>query len=87
MFGAYNGAMVAFLTEIVPAHLRASGFSVAFSTATAIFGGFTPAVSTALVHATGNRAVPGLWLTAAAVISFLAVIVARPAPEPEPQAA
>jgi len=83
VFGAYNGAMVAFLTEIVPAHLRASGFSVAFSTATAIFGGFTPAISTALVHATGNKAVPGLWLTAAAAISLTAVLFARPADEPQ----
>ncbi len=83
IFGGYNGALVAYLTEIVPANLRASGFSLAFSAATAIFGGFTPAISTALVHATGNRAVPGLWLTAAASLSLLAVFLAR-ALEPEP---
>jgi MFS family permease len=81
VFGSYNGAMVAYLTEIVPQSLRASGFSIAFSTATALFGGFTPAISTLLVHATGNRAVPGLWLTAAAAISLAAVTIARPAAE------
>ena len=73
--------MVAYLTEIIPPEVRASGFSLAFSLATAVFGGFTPAVSTLLVHATGNRAVPGLWLSAAAAISLTATFFAKPAPE------
>ncbi|HEX4198587.1 MAG TPA: MFS transporter [Caulobacteraceae bacterium] len=81
IYGSYNGAMVVFLTEIIPGSLRASGFSLAYSLATAIFGGFTPAVSTALVHATGNRAIPGLWLTAAAVIGLAASLIAKPAEE------
>jgi MFS family permease len=81
IFGSYNGAMVVFLTEIIPGSLRASGFSLAYSLATAVFGGFTPAISTALVHATGNRAVPGLWLTAAAAIGLAASLVAKPAGE------
>jgi MHS family citrate/tricarballylate:H+ symporter-like MFS transporter len=80
VFGGYNGALVAYLTEIVPQSLRAAGFSVAFSTATALFGGFTPAISTFIVHTTGNHAAPGLWLAAAAAISLLAVLIARPAP-------
>jgi len=81
VFGGYNGALVAYLTEIIPGAVRASGFSLAFSLATALFGGFTPAISTLLVHATGNRAVPGLWLTAAAAISLTATLFARPADE------
>ena len=62
IFGSYNGAMVVALTEIVPVHVRTSGFSVAYSLATATFGGFTPAVVTYLIHATDNRAIAGLWL-------------------------
>jgi len=81
VFGGYNGALVAYLTEIIPPAVRASGFSLAFSLATAVFGGFTPAVSTLLVHATGNRAVPGLWLMAAAAISLTATFFAKPAEE------
>ena len=81
VFGGYNGALVAYLTEIIPASVRASGLSLAFSLATALFGGFTPAISTLLVHATGNRAVPGLWLTAAAAISLVATLFAKPAEE------
>ncbi len=46
-FGMYNGAMVAALTEVMPVYVRTVGFSLAFSLATAIFGGLTPAISTA----------------------------------------
>ncbi len=45
IYGSYNGAMVVFLTEIMPADVRTTGFSLAYSLATAIFGGFTPAIS------------------------------------------
>ncbi len=75
MFGGYNGAMVVYLTEIMPPEVRTTGFSLAFSLATAIFGGFTPAISTYLIHETGNRAVPGLWLSFAAALGLIATIV------------
>ena len=38
LYGCYNGAMVVFLTEIMPAAVRASGFSVAYSLAGAVLG-------------------------------------------------
>ncbi len=62
LYGSYNGAMVVALTEIVPAHVRTTGFSLAYSLATALFGGFTPLISTWLIEATGNRAAPAFWL-------------------------
>ena len=82
MYGSYNGAMVVFLTEIMPIDVRTSGFSLAYSLATAVFGGFTPAISTYLIHFTGNRAVPGLWLSFAAACGLLAALLARPQQEP-----
>ena len=60
LFGSYNGAMVVALTEMMPVEVRAAGFSLAYSLATALFGGFTPAVSTWLIEATGDKAAPGL---------------------------
>jgi len=78
IYGSYNGAMVVFLTEIMPVSVRTSGFAVAYSLATAIFGGFTPAISTYLIHVTGNRAVPGLWLSFAAACGLVASLLARP---------
>jgi MFS family permease len=79
LYASYNGAMVVFLTEIVPARIRASGFSLAYSLATAVFGGFTPAISQGLIRLTGDRAMPGVWLSAAAVLGLLAALIARPA--------
>jgi MFS family permease len=78
IYGSYNGAMVVFLTEIMPVDVRTTGFALAYSLATAIFGGFTPALSTFLIHVTGNRAVPGLWLSFAAVCGLLATLLAAP---------
>ncbi|WP_185747778.1 MULTISPECIES: MFS transporter [Bosea] len=76
IYASYNGAMVVALTEIIPVELRTTGFSVAYSLATALFGGFTPAVSTYLIEATGNRAVAGLWLMFAAACGFVATLIA-----------
>ena len=78
LYGSYNGAMVVFLTEIMPVEVRTSGFALAYSLATAIFGGFTPALSTYLIHVTDNKAVPGLWLSFAALCGLFASMLARP---------
>ncbi len=77
LYGSFNGAMVVFLTEIMPENVRTVGFSLAYSLATAIFGGFTPAVCTYLIHATGNKAIPGAWLSFAAACGLTAAIVLR----------
>lgn len=74
LYGGYQGVMVVTLTEIMPAEVRATGFSLAYSLAQAIFGGFTPAICTYLIHETGNRAMPGLWLACAAVFSIIGTL-------------
>jgi hypothetical protein len=56
IYGMYNGAMIPALTEIMPAEVRVAGFSLAYSLATAVFGGFTPVISTALIEYTGDKA-------------------------------
>jgi MHS family citrate/tricarballylate:H+ symporter-like MFS transporter len=73
-FGLYNGAMVARLTEIMQTSTRTLGFSLAFSLATSLFGGFTPLISTVLIKATGNKAAPALWLCFAAAVSLVGVL-------------
>ena len=75
LYGSYNGAMVVALTEIVPASVRTVGFSLCYSLATALFGGFTPAISTALIEMTGDKAAPGLWMTFAAVCGLVATLM------------
>ncbi|MBR1221047.1 MFS transporter [Bradyrhizobium sp. U87765 SZCCT0131] len=75
LYGSYNGAMVVALTEIVPASVRTAGFSLAYSLATALFGGFTPAVATTLIQRTGNNASPALWLIFAAACGLVATLM------------
>lgn len=75
IFGAYNGAMVVSLSEIMPKNVKALGFSFSYSIAVAIFGGFTPAVSTYLIEKTSNPASPAFWLTFAAICSFVASLI------------
>jgi MFS family permease len=82
-FGLYNGALIPLLAEIMPREVRTAGFSLAFVTATAIFGGFTPAICTYLIEITGNGAAPGLWLSLAAAISLAAALVLSNAPRPQ----
>jgi len=74
IYGSYNGAMVVYLTEIMPPDVRASGFSLAYSLATALFGGFTPAIATYLIEATHNKAMPGVWLSCAAAVGLIATL-------------
>lgn len=74
LYASYNGAMVVALTEVVPASVRTAGFSLAYSLATALFGGNTPAISTALIAWTGDKAAPGIWLSFAAACGLLATL-------------
>ncbi|KHK51827.1 citrate-proton symporter [Ralstonia sp. A12] len=80
LYGSYNGAMVVTLTEIMPPEVRTTGFSLAYSLATAIFGGFTPAIATWLIHETGNKAMPGVWVSFAALCGLIATLaIVKPA--------
>jgi len=77
IFGLYNGAMIPLLAEIMPQKVRTTGFALAFVTATAIFGGFTPTINTALIELTGNLAAPALWVSLAAAISLTGALLSR----------
>jgi MHS family citrate/tricarballylate:H+ symporter-like MFS transporter len=74
IFASYNGAMIPALTEVMPEDVRSSGFSLAYSLATALFGGFTPFIATALIQATGARAIPAVWLSFAATCGLCATL-------------
>jgi MHS family citrate/tricarballylate:H+ symporter-like MFS transporter len=75
LYASYNGAMVVALTEVMPVRVRTAGFSLAYSLATAIFGGFTPAVSTWLIEITNDKAAPGYWMSAAAASGLVATLL------------
>lgn len=75
VYAGYNGAMIVYVTEIMPASVRTAGFSIAYSLATAVLGGFTPAIATYLIHVTGNKAMPGVWLSVAAALGLTAALI------------
>jgi len=75
LYASYNGAMVVALTEVMPVEVRTAGFSLAYSLATAIFGGFTPAIATWLIEVTSDKAAPGLWMSFAAVCGLIATLI------------
>ena len=77
VYASYNGALVVFITEIIPIEVRIVGFSLAYSLATSVFGGFTPAITTYLIHVSGNPAIPGLWLSFAAACGLAATFAVR----------
>jgi MFS family permease len=72
LYGIYAGASHVFLTEIMPVEICTTGYSFAHSSAIAVFGGFTPAICTYLIHVSGNRAAPGLWMSLAAACGMIA---------------
>ena len=74
IYGCYNGAMVVYLTEVMPVSVRTSGFSLAYSLATVV-GGMTPAIATGLIKWSGDSAIPGAWMSAAAIVGLVAVLL------------
>jgi MFS transporter, MHS family, citrate/tricarballylate:H+ symporter len=73
IYACYNGAMVVALTEIIPASVRTSGFSLAYSLATTL-GGSSLLISTWLIAHTGDKAAPGYWMSFAAVCGLIATL-------------
>lgn len=73
IYGWYNGAMVVALTEVVPSTVRTTGFSLAYSLATTL-GGSSLAISTWLIHATGDKAAPATWMSFGALCGLSAAI-------------
>lgn len=73
----FDGPMNAAMAELFPASMRYGGVSLAYNISVAIFGGLTPYFSSWLIKASGNDTAPAFWVIAAAVISLIAVVVAR----------
>jgi len=73
IYACYNGAMVVALTEVIPASVRTSGFSLAYSLATTL-GGSSLFISTWLIERTNDKAAPGLWMSFAALCGLVATL-------------
>lgn len=76
-----SSAMPAFNVEALPRHVRCTALSSGYNLAQAVFGGTVPMVAVALISATGYKLAPSLYLTGAALVSFLVVLTNRMQPE------
>jgi MHS family proline/betaine transporter-like MFS transporter len=74
MLVCFEGAGPATLPALFPTEIRAGALSVAFNLGVSLFGGTTPLIVQALVHATGSLVVPGFYLAAAGVLGAVAVL-------------
>jgi MHS family proline/betaine transporter-like MFS transporter len=64
------------LGELFPTAVRATGVSLSYSAGVTIFGGFTPAVITALLAYSGNKMAIAYYLIGAAVVSAIPIVLA-----------
>lgn len=69
------GSFYAALAESLPSSIRSSGFGATYSIAIAAFGGTTQLVVTWLIHVTGSALAPAWYLTGAACLGQIALML------------
>jgi MFS family permease len=77
MMGLVYGPLGAFLPSLFPARVRYTGASVTFNVGGIIGGGLTPMAAQWLAER-GGLGLVGLYLSGAALVSFLALLALRP---------
>jgi MFS family permease len=77
MMGLVYGPLGAFLPSLFPARVRHTGASVTFNVGGIIGGGLTPMAAQWLADR-GGLGLVGLYLSGAALVSFLALLALRP---------
>jgi len=73
----YAAPMPTLLGEMFPARMRSAGMSIAYTMGVVVFGGFAQLLLEWLIERTGNPTIPGIYLAATSVITFLALVVIR----------
>jgi MFS transporter, MHS family, proline/betaine transporter len=75
---AYQGPMPAFLCDLYPPELRATGVAVVHDVTATVLNGFTPFMITLFVTLTGSAIVPGVYIAIVAGIASLCVRALAP---------
>lgn len=73
----FSGPAPAAISEIFPTRGRSTWMSSSYALAVAIFGGFAPYISQALIDLTGSKMAPTAYVMVAAVVSFLTIMPLR----------
>jgi MHS family proline/betaine transporter-like MFS transporter len=82
-----SGPIYGLIGSLFPPEVRSSGLSVGYNVSVLLFGGFAPFITTWLIAVTGDRHMPGLYVTAGAVISLSALLIRWPRGERLPEGA
>jgi MHS family proline/betaine transporter-like MFS transporter len=72
--GGFLGVQPALMVEAVPLKVRCTAIALGYNVTLGVVGGLSPLVATWLVSRTGNVLSPALMVSAAAAISFAAVL-------------
>jgi len=71
------GSAPAMLSEQFRVEYRVSAHAVAFNIGIGIFGGTAPMIAMALIRKTGNQMAPAIYLTIAAILASISVLMLR----------
>lgn len=71
--GLFSGPLPALMSEVFPMKIRNTGINIAGSVSGPVFGGSAPLVLSFLVLYTGSKIAPGIYITLAAIISYVAL--------------
>jgi len=70
----YTAPASAALSELFPTAFRSSGIALSYNIAVTIFGGFSAAISTALIGMTGDNRAIAYYIMFAAFVSIIALL-------------
>lgn len=73
-----TGPVYGLIGSLFPAEVRSSGLAIAYNTSVLLFGGFAPFITTWLIAVTGNRLMPGVYVTAGGMLTLGALTIAWP---------
>ena len=73
----FNGGCGAAMVELFPTAIRYGSIAIAYNLTVAIFGGVTPLASASLISLTGDPLSPAWYVMITALISFIAVWLAK----------
>ncbi|MFF7729624.1 MFS transporter [Streptomyces sp. NPDC008001] len=71
------GTMSAVLPALFPTPVRYGSLAIGYNLSTSLFGGTTPLVITALIHATGSDMTPAFYTAGAALVGVIAIAFMR----------
>ena len=77
IIGMFSGVGPAVLSELFPTKIRTTWMSIGYGIANAVFGGFAPMISIALIKATGSPLSPAYFVMLAALLSTVTVITIK----------